>query len=193
MPENDVRGRILVAATQLFMENGFAATSVREIGDAAGVGQSSLYHHTGAKGQILADIHESFVTDMLGDLRAVEKRDISAVEQIREIMRIVLNTVRSRQAEVIVFLREPHSVPDDRRAALQKSRDEVDAILGRILRRGIKEGEIRKSFDPRLMRLAIFGLCNWSYQWYRPNGKVSMDQIASQFADMILTGIATDK
>jgi TetR/AcrR family transcriptional regulator, cholesterol catabolism regulator len=193
MPENDIRSRILDAATRLFTENGFAATSVRAIGNAAGVSQSSLYHHTGAKGQILADIHQGFVDDMIERLRAVEEEDTSAIEQIRGIIRVVLAAVGSRQAEVTVFLREPHAVPGNRKSAIQRSRDEVDAILDRILRRGIENGEIRPAREPRLMRLAIYGMCNWSYQWYRPDGSQSISEIADEFADMILAGIIADK
>jgi AcrR family transcriptional regulator len=35
---------------QLFMQQGIVATSVREIGERASVGQSSLYHHVQSKG-----------------------------------------------------------------------------------------------------------------------------------------------
>ena len=49
-PSGDVKARILDVAARLFMEQGFAATSVREIGERAGVGQSSLYHHVRSKG-----------------------------------------------------------------------------------------------------------------------------------------------
>ena len=63
MDEDDVKGRILQVAAELFMERGFGGTSVREIGERAGVGQSSLYHHVRSKGPLLQELHQSFAQD----------------------------------------------------------------------------------------------------------------------------------
>src|SRR4051812_45885006 len=61
----DVKGRILAVAARLFMEQGFAATSVREIGERAAVGQSSLYHHVRSKSQMLFELSQSFSAELL--------------------------------------------------------------------------------------------------------------------------------
>lgn len=191
--DSDTRRRIIDSAARLFMKNGFAATSVRSIGDAAGIGQSSLYHHIGSKGQILADIHETFVEDLLEKLGAVEQQpDISAAEKVRQVVRVVLMTVGTRQAEVTVFLREAHAVPSDRKQSIQDKRDEVDQILDSILRSGTKTGEFKPDPEVRLTRLAILGMCNWSYQWYRKRGDHSISDIADHFGNLILAAIATE-
>src|SRR5436305_11634457 len=55
------RDEILAIAAQLFAERGFAATTVREIADAAGILSGSLYHHFDSK-ESMAD---ELVHDML--------------------------------------------------------------------------------------------------------------------------------
>ena len=57
--------------------------------------------------------------------------------------------------------------------------------------RGIKSGEFRK-VDPRLTTLAVFGMCNWAYQWYQPKGKLKPRQIADFFASLLFEGLAAD-
>jgi AcrR family transcriptional regulator len=50
------REQILDAAAQMFSERGYKATSTREIAEAVGVKQSSLYYHFGNKQEILATL-----------------------------------------------------------------------------------------------------------------------------------------
>jgi AcrR family transcriptional regulator len=47
------RAEILDAAAELFTTQGYASTSTRAIADAVGIRQASLYHHFGAKDDIL--------------------------------------------------------------------------------------------------------------------------------------------
>ncbi|SDZ49611.1 TetR/AcrR family transcriptional regulator [Herbiconiux ginsengi] len=47
------RERILHAASKLFLSQGYAATSTRDIAHAAGIRQPSLYHHFATKADIL--------------------------------------------------------------------------------------------------------------------------------------------
>ncbi|WP_332838704.1 TetR/AcrR family transcriptional regulator [Nocardia bovistercoris] len=47
------RAEILDAAGELFTTNGYANTSTRAVADAVGIRQASLYHHFGAKDDIL--------------------------------------------------------------------------------------------------------------------------------------------
>lgn len=50
------RDQILRASARLFTSKGFAATSTREIAEAVGIRQASLYYHFAGKDEILADL-----------------------------------------------------------------------------------------------------------------------------------------
>jgi TetR/AcrR family transcriptional regulator, cholesterol catabolism regulator len=181
--------RILKIAAELFYQNGFAATSVREIAEAAGVGQSSLYHHLRSKDQILVQLHVAFIHKLLADLQSPAASDAPPADQLHEIARVILATVESHQYEVTVFLREEHALPEEARVSIVAERDKVDAIIDSILQRGINRGDFRSDIHVRLVRLAILGMCNWTYQWFRPNGSVSSTEIAEQFSDLCIKGL----
>ena len=70
------REEILEAASRLFTDQGYAATSTREIADEVGIRQASLYYHfEGGKGQILAELLEMTVRptlDSLDELAQIE-------------------------------------------------------------------------------------------------------------------------
>jgi TetR/AcrR family transcriptional regulator, cholesterol catabolism regulator len=191
MPKGgDVKTRILEVAAQLFMEQGYAATSVREIGERAAVGQSSLYHHVQSKGQLLYQLHQGFSRELLDRLTKVIESTTSPVEQLRGLVHVVLSVVETHQAEVTVFLREGHALPDGARQDIQRERDQVDALVDKIISDGIRVGELRADLDVRLTRLGILGICNWTYQWFRPGGEHTSAEIADFFADLVINGVA---
>ena len=181
--------RILKIAVELFYQNGFAATSVREIAEAAGVGQSSLYHHLRSKDQILIQLHVAFIDKLLADLQSTAISDAPPADQLRDIARVILATVETHQYEVTVFLREEHALPEEARKSIVAERDKVDALIDSILQRGVNRGDFRANIHVRLVRLAILGMCNWSYQWFRPNGTISSAEIAEQFSDLYIKGL----
>jgi len=70
--------RIRSAATRLFAEKGFAATSIREIAAAAGVSSSLVVHHFGSKAQLKAATDArliSSLTSLLSELPTTEGAD----------------------------------------------------------------------------------------------------------------------
>ena len=38
----------------------------------------------------------------------------------------------------------------------------------------------------------IFGMVNWSVNWYRPDGPKSADELAKDFADILLGGLTVN-
>jgi AcrR family transcriptional regulator len=69
MPKHEL---ILRTAGRLFTQQGFHATSVREIGEAAGVSQSALYYHAYSKTQILIDLNDRFMERLVSTLQRIE-------------------------------------------------------------------------------------------------------------------------
>jgi hypothetical protein len=53
-------------------------------------------------------------------------------------------------------------------------------------------GEVRNTEpgpDEKVAAYALFGMMNWVYTWYQPNGSVSPEQLADRFADLFLHGL----
>jgi AcrR family transcriptional regulator len=66
------RERIIAAALRLFGENGYEATSVRAIAQAAGVAQGLLYSHFASKEQLLQAIFQQSIQDVYESFARVE-------------------------------------------------------------------------------------------------------------------------
>jgi len=186
---SQVKERILQAAAELFMERGFAGTSVREIGERAEVGQSSLYHHAHSKGELLRELHRTFAQELIGLFEHVVSSDAAPAAQLRGVIKATLSVVETHRPVVTVYLRESYALPEEAREEVREERAKIDFMVDLILKRGIDSGEFRQDLDVRLTRLAILGMCNWSYQWYRPDGPHKMADISDYFADIAMSGV----
>ena len=60
--------KILVAATEMFAEKGFAATSTNEIAKKAGVAEGTIFRHYKTKKDLLLSIVTPMMVKMLGPL-----------------------------------------------------------------------------------------------------------------------------
>ena len=66
---------------------------------------------------------------------------------------------------------------------------DVRKLVDGILRDGVDEGVFRTA-DPKMSALQIFGMCNYAWTWYQPDGARSVEDIARLFARNILDGLA---
>jgi AcrR family transcriptional regulator len=187
--KSPVKERILRAAAELFMERGFGGTTVREIGERAKVGQSSLYHHAHSKNQLLRELHDGFVEEQFELLEKVIASETSPTTQLRGVIGVIMSKVHTSRPVVTVYLRESYALSEEDREAVAVQRDKVYAMLDSVLTRGVACGEFRRDLDIHLTRLAILGMCNWTYQWYRPDGPQDMDEISGHFADLVVMGV----
>jgi AcrR family transcriptional regulator len=81
--ERSTRDRILDIALELFIDQGYDKTSLREIAEKMGFSKAALYYHFASKADILMGLHlrmHSAVDDMLPDLDAAS-RSLSAWER----------------------------------------------------------------------------------------------------------------
>ena len=71
-------------------------------------------------------------------------------------------------------------------------RREFDRKLVALLEAGVKSGEFHLS-DPPIAALAIGGLVSWAYVWFRPRGRMTMNELAGEMTALILAMVATKR
>jgi AcrR family transcriptional regulator len=77
-PRRDTRAEILAVGSELFIEQGYEATSLREIAERLGITKAALYYHFSSKDDILRALIEP-VGDIIGELvdRLEAARDVA--------------------------------------------------------------------------------------------------------------------
>ncbi|SMC03760.1 transcriptional regulator, TetR family [Sulfobacillus thermosulfidooxidans DSM 9293] len=181
--------RLIEAATHLFAERGYDATSVAEIVEFAGVTKGALYHYFQSKEDLLEAIHRKFISAEIADAEEIMSRGQDPVTTLKAMITALIRSIAQYQREVTIFFREMHRLPPKAFDDIEKSRDYYAGLMQSVIERGQNLGVFRTEQSPRLVTLSLFGTCNWIYTWYNPQGPLSPDEIAEQVSRLILHGI----
>ncbi|NGM89049.1 flavin reductase family protein [Parapusillimonas sp. SGNA-6] len=67
---------------------------------------------------------------------------------------------------------------------VNKARREFDDKLTNLIERGVRDGLLEVD-DVRLTAFAISGLVGWTHRWFRPNGRLTPDEIGQHMARLV--------
>jgi hypothetical protein len=77
-------------------------------------------------------------------------------------------------------------------AEVRAYKRKIDRRLRSFIQEGMEDGSITPC-DPKIAAFAIAGALNWICQWYEPEGALSAEEIASQFARTLTQGLARSR
>jgi AcrR family transcriptional regulator len=183
------RARIIAAAAHLFLENGFDATSVNAIARAAKVSVPALYWHFESKTDICFSFLELYMGAFANAVLA-EPDHGAPDERLRHFVRTYIRASIADQegstayVKLYTFGQLSTVLDDERRGRLVTLERRVLERLRSILRDG-KDAGIFAIGDVKLAAFAIANACESTFQWYRPEGPLSADQIADEYAQMM--------
>lgn len=177
---------ILAACVELFADNGYAGTSVRDIAARVGIKSASLYKSFASKQAML---------DALSDLGHSEfsRRNITAVLSAGDDARDQLAAgVRSLVVVTCEFPRLTRIVNSEVRNLSpiafdrdQKARLQSAQILRDVLDRGVQQG-VFEDADYSAVTVLLWGLGVALAGWYPYSVDVTIEQLAESYADITL-------
>lgn len=182
------RDEILVAAAGIISEKGFDATSMQDIASAVCLQKASLYHHFSSKQEILLALLDHALVLLTDRLEEVRSTSNNPAEKLRQAMVTYLSVIGAQQNLASILLLEYRSLEPDMRKQHVFRRDRFEHIWRELIDDGIKAG-IFQCEDSSLAGRAILGTLNWAVTWYRQDGPSSAEDIADQFADLLLNGL----
>lgn len=185
------RKAILDTALKLFGERGFHATTVQAITENAGLTKGAFYHHFESKEEVLQHIHAEYANEMVAGMRKVlaEAAHTTPLEQLRGIIVNAVIVLGRHRLHVAVFYQEFRFLSGDSYSGIRTLHDEQETALLDIIARAKASGELREDVDPQLLVFAISGMTAWIYQWYNPKGRRTLEEIAEDLADIVLSGV----
>lgn len=180
------RQELIDVAAEIFRQKGYEAASIQDVADALGILKGSVYYYIDSKEDLLfaviREVHESALENM----ERIRQLDADPLTLIRLFVESHMKHVSDNLVKATVFFHDFGSLDPKRRAYIVEERDRYDSFLRELIARGQAEGLIRKDLDPKIATLAMLGMMNWTYQWYRVGGGMDSETIGRQFADFIL-------
>jgi AcrR family transcriptional regulator len=184
------QAQIYETAARIFCEKGFDKASMGDISSALGLTKAGVYHHIRSKDDLLYGIM-SYGMDLF------ERKVLSRVKEIRDpLERLkatlrghVLLITRDRPKEITVILHESNALRGRFRDRINARKRRYVRFLQKTFREVQRTGAAPRRVDPAVAAFAMLGMVNWIYQWYRPDGRLSDEQLADALTDLLLQGL----
>ncbi len=185
-PDLSGRERITDAAADLFLRNGYAQTSLRDIAGAVGIKAGSIYYYFDSKEALLTEILQRGIGVMEEAFSeaAESSRDLEASERIRAHVRGHLSALFEYGPYTTNHVSAFHIAPVSVREAVIPARDGYERMWVELFEALRREGQISDDVDLGLSRLALFGAMNFAVEWFDPdrgNLDALVDSISRQF------------
>lgn len=189
------RQLLLRAAAGLFRQQGFAATSTRDIAAAAGMQPGSPFYHFENKAALLAAVmlegmeratrHQSRAMQDAAEAAQRQGRTLSACDCLHVLVRSHFDVLLGPESDFIpVMLYEWRSLSTPQREAVNRLRSGYEAAWVPVLQALHAQGALQG--DPSLARLMIFGALNWAVQWYDPTRRATLDDLTHAALQLFL-------
>ncbi|MER6324874.1 TetR/AcrR family transcriptional regulator [Streptomyces coelicoflavus] len=184
------RAEILATAAQVFADQGYNATTVRRIADAAGMLAGSLYYHFDSKESMLDEILTAFLDELWAGYDTVLAAGLGPRETIEALVTESFRQIDRHGPAVAIYQKESrHLSAQPRFGYLADSQVKFENAWLRTLERGVAEQVFRGDLDVRLVYRFVRDTVWVAASWYRPGGTHSPEEIARQYLSMVLEGI----
>jgi AcrR family transcriptional regulator len=179
--------RILVHATHVFCDRGYAAASMRDLSRASGVSLSGLYYYFESKEELLYLIQKHTFTTIVDRLRQRLDEVADPADRIRTFILNHLEYFLANQKAMKVLSHEDDVLKNGFGAEIAAIKREYFRICVELLdhyklARGL-------DFSSRTAVLSLFGMMNWIYTWYNPRVDGDATGLARKMGDIFLLGI----
>jgi AcrR family transcriptional regulator len=169
------RERILGVAKREFTRLG-ANASLEELAKKAGVGPGTLYRHFPTRENLLVAVYRSEMEKLAAAERNLADT-VSPVEALRAWLLLFVDAVETKRIIAPVL----NTLVGDPKKVFEVSYVQIHEALRALVRRAIKNGDMRKDLDPIDLLRAIVGVSNVSAS---PDWR----QSAKRLVDILITG-----
>lgn len=185
--------QIYRVAAQIICERGYDATSMNDIAEAVGITKAGVYHFIPSKKELLFAIM-SYGMDTLESTVIIPA---SVVGDAETRLRFIITShamliARSSNDEghdpVTILVEEEMGLSAvHRRKIKQRKRIYLDLIRDTLAQ--LKEEGKLKEIDVTTAAFSLLGMILWLARWFRPDGRLSREQVAEEISKIALGGL----
>lgn len=174
---NSAKGRLLVAAARLFKNKGYERTTVRDLAAEIGIQSGSLFHHYRSKEAILQAVMEETIIQNAALMRDALSKVDNPRDKVLALVRCELQAILGETGEAMsVLVYEWRSLKPDSRKHILALRDTYEQLWLDTLEEAREAGMVQ--IDPFILRRFLTGALSWTTNWYKPDGEMTMEQLA---------------
>jgi AcrR family transcriptional regulator len=185
--------QIYYVAAKIFCDKGYDATSMSDIADAVGITKAGIYHYVKSKQDLLFAIMNFGMDRLEIQVITPARAVIDAEQRLRAILRnhalLIIEGSRPEGYSPLTVLNDEMAglTPAHRRKVQLRKRAYLN-LLRDTLRQLKDEGKL-KDVDATVAAFSLFGMLLWLSRWYKPDGRLTGDEVANEIEKIALGGL----
>ncbi|MEE3807724.1 TetR/AcrR family transcriptional regulator [Lysinibacillus fusiformis] len=193
MVKKTLKQRIVEASVELFQQDGYHNVTVDCIVDYIGASKGGFYHNFKSKDELLYEIHDVFISYVIQQSQDAYDKYDTPIKRLCAMLQTLTQVFDMYQAHITIFYEESRSLSDEYSDIIHKKRDHYRDILQKVIAEGQEAKVFRTELPCTIVTMAIVGMINWTYKWFKQSGPLTMEQITDVFTDMVLRAIVTEQ
>lgn len=183
------REAVLRTAIDLFIRQGYDATSISDLAGELGLTKSAVYHHFASKEELLAAALDEALTGLDAVVAEAVRTDDgrSAAARLRATVESAVRLLAAHRPAVTLLLRVRGNSELEQQALVRRRR--IDDALATLVARAQAEGAVRSELPPAVASRLVFGMVNSLVDWYSPDGAIDPDTLAAAVSDVLASGL----
>src|SRR6266568_4939692 len=183
-----VRENVRAAAIQLFAEYGYHAAPLRDIARMAGIQAASIYYHYANKEALLVEIMETHMRQLNANLERILHEYHDPQQRLYEAITNHIRLHTTFKSEFFIIDTEIRALEGENRGKILALRDQYESLLQKLLREGMEQGILRQT-DVKVSSYAIIAMCTEVAAWFRPSGRLTVQQVIDIYSQMVTEGL----
>jgi AcrR family transcriptional regulator len=185
------RDAILRSAARLFRQQGYSATTLRQIATVAKIEAGSIYYYFGSKEAILDEVLDLGLRHVFESVKgavdgagvASHRRKIALAIEAHLIA--LLETSDFTSANIRIY----GQLPEHLKRTQRPLRRAYAKYWDRLFLEARRAGEIRADIEVVPLRIFVLGALNWTIEWFRLDSKGAVRKLAKRTELLIFEGI----
>ena len=175
--------RVRDQALILFARQGYAAVSMRQIADQAGLQAGALYNHFQNKQEILVELLASHMRGLIAAWELQSREFSSPLDAIEGFVRFHIRYHLDKQDAVFISYMELRNLTPDNFKAIEAHRRVYEGFLRKIISSGVEQRQF-SVIDVPVAAMAILAMLTGLNSWYRTGGRLDVDQLEEIYVNM---------
>jgi TetR/AcrR family transcriptional regulator, cholesterol catabolism regulator len=194
---------IILAAAEVLRNNGYEATTMKDIAAQVNLTAASLYYHFRNKDALLLAVLEYGLDHVVERIEPVVKTDKTNTEKLAEMIKLHVVSVTKNTTVGAAMVFEIRSLMNpktssgksknnqafiERRDSFFARRDHFEELFQQVVQAGVDDGEF-SPVDVAIFVKTILGAQNWVGVWYREGGRLDGETVAQMMAETFLKAL----
>lgn len=177
--------QIITVATVMFARDGYRGVGTRAIADEIGISISSLYYHFRSKEDLLFAICLDVTRDFIEQYAHLLDGPEPPRERFARLLDAHIHYFWRHRAQQSVGLRDLRELSTERAEEIQAQKRAYQKRIQAVIEEGVDAGEFSVA-DPAVSGLAVLDMVNGVQQWFKDDGRRTIDEIAVLYSDLCL-------